>query len=59
MAAKTATITMRCDYARAWQFYNPVLDAGEPGFDFDNLNLKVGDGVTHWNDLKFITEASA
>ncbi|AXQ65147.1 minor tail protein [Gordonia phage Schmidt] len=30
---------------------NPVLAAGEPGFALDTHTLKVGDGVTAWNDL--------
>lgn len=42
-----------------WTELNPVLYPGEPGFIKDALppnNFKIGDGVTHWNDLPFIGE---
>lgn len=33
--------------------WNGVLKSGEPVFDYDN-KLKIGDGVTHYNDLPYI-----
>jgi hypothetical protein len=33
---------------------NPVLDAGEPGFETDTGNVKVGDGATAWNALPYL-----
>ncbi len=30
---------------------NPVLAAGQPGLETDTGLLKIGDGVTAWNDL--------
>ena len=42
--------------AEAWQRNNPILAAGEPGWTLDTHILKVGDGVTPWNDLGPITE---
>ena len=30
---------------------NPVLNAGEPGFETDTGIFKIGDGVTAWNSL--------
>jgi hypothetical protein len=33
---------------------NPLLDQGEPGFELDTFKLKIGDGITHWNDLPYI-----
>lgn len=30
---------------------NPILADGEPGWERDTGTLKVGDGVTPWNDL--------
>jgi hypothetical protein len=33
---------------------NPVLESGEPGFVYDENRLKIGDGITHWNDLPYI-----
>ena len=42
--------------AARWAEVNPILDAGEPGFVYDENRLKVGDGVTHWNDLPYLAE---
>lgn len=35
-----------------WSSANPVLNLGEPGFDTTNITIKIGDGVTPWNDLR-------
>lgn len=37
-----------------WAEVNPILAQGEPGFVYDTNRLKIGDGVTHWNDLPYI-----
>ena len=37
-----------------WAEVNPVLAQGEPGFVYDTNRLKVGDGITAWNDLPYI-----
>lgn len=34
-----------------WHSINPVLASGEPGYDFSNNYLKIGDGQTSWDDL--------
>lgn len=39
-------------YAEAWERVNPILDAGEPGWTLDTHVLKIGDGITPWNNLK-------
>jgi hypothetical protein len=44
-------IQVRRDTAANWQSINPVLGMGEPGWDTTNLNLKIGDGTTAWNNL--------
>lgn len=41
-----------------WSSVNPVLSAGEPGFETDTNLLKVGDGLTSWNSLSYL-DASA
>lgn len=46
-------ILMRRDTASAWSTTNPVLAAGEPGWDRTNKKLKVGDGTTAWNSLPY------
>jgi hypothetical protein len=40
----------------SWQTKNLLLDVGEPGFETDTLRLKIGDGVTLWNDLPYVGE---
>lgn len=47
----------RGDAAR-WEELNLVLERGEPGFVVDEGRLKVGDGVTAWNDLPYIGESN-
>lgn len=42
-----------------WAELNPILDPGEPGFVYDKNRLKIGDGVTPWNDLPYIDGKSA
>jgi hypothetical protein len=42
-----------------WAELNPILDPGEPGFVYDRNRLKIGDGVTPWNDLPYIDGKSA
>lgn len=39
--------------AASWAGTNPVLEQGEPGAETDTGQLKVGDGVNHWNDLPY------
>jgi hypothetical protein len=38
--------------ATDWATQNPVLDAGEMGFETDTRIYKVGDGTTAWKQLK-------
>jgi hypothetical protein len=46
-------INMRKGTAAAWASANPVLSAGEPGFETDTKKLKLGDGTTAWNNLPY------
>ena len=39
-----------------WIEVNPILRQGEPGFEYDTGKLKIGDGFTPWNNLKYINE---
>lgn len=43
----------------AWASVNPVLKVGEPGFEIDTGRLKIGDGSTEWNALKYIGESGS
>jgi hypothetical protein len=35
----------------------PVLNAGEIGFEVDTNKFKIGDGINHWVDLNYFTDA--
>lgn len=54
----TTRIKLRRDTAANWTLQNPVLALGEPGYDTTNNKLKVGDGVTRWNSLSYLTDAT-
>jgi len=47
-------LKLRRDLSTRWAAVNPVLAEGEPGFELDSGRIKVGDGVTAWNDLGFL-----
>lgn len=48
MAAIT-TIQLRRGTATQWTTANPILAAGEFGWETDTAEFKIGDGVTAWN----------
>lgn len=48
------TFKVKRGTAARWAEVNPVLEQGEPGFVYDLNKLKIGDGVTHWNNLPYI-----
>lgn len=48
------TIQLRHDESVDWDVQNPILKAGEPGFEQDTNKLKLGDGLTRWNELPYI-----
>ena len=41
-----------------WEKLNPILAYGEPGFVKETGELKIGDGVTAWNNLQNISKES-
>jgi hypothetical protein len=47
-------IKVRRDTGANWTANNPVLNDGEQGFDKTAQKMKVGDGVTAWNDLSYM-----
>lgn len=53
-----ATIQFKRGTAARWAEVNFVLAAGQPGFATDENRLKIGDGVTPWNDLPYIGDES-
>ena len=50
---KTLDIPMyqRSDIAENWESKNPTLGKAEFGYDETNKKMKLGDGITPWNDL--------
>jgi hypothetical protein len=41
-----------------WGTANPILAAGEIGFEIDTNKFKIGDGINHWDDLDYFTSSS-
>jgi hypothetical protein len=54
MAAQTR-IQFRRGTALEWSGINPILYAGEMGYETDTKKIKVGDGTTFWNSLPYAT----
>jgi len=46
-------IKLRRDTSANWTSANPILAAGETGFEVDTRMMKLGDGTTRWADLKY------
>lgn len=46
---------LRRDSAANWSEVDPVLSDGEPGYDKTSKRLKIGDGVTPWSQLNYVT----
>lgn len=44
--------------AAAWTSANPILSAGEIGFETDTNKFKIGDGATVWNSLNYFIDES-
>ena len=51
----TTTFQLKRGLASAWQRNNPILAPGEPGWTLDTHILKIGDGITPWNELNSIS----
>ena len=47
-------IRTRRDTAAIWTSTNPILQAGELGFESNTNKLKIGDGVTAWATLAYL-----
>jgi hypothetical protein len=47
-------IQLRRGTASEWTTSNPVLSAGELGFETDTTKFKIGDGTTNWNGLNYL-----
>jgi len=48
-----ATLLLRRMNGPRWTHFNYILNQGEIGLDLTNMQIKIGDGVTAWNDLAY------
>lgn len=46
-------IKLRLGTAAEWASANPILSAGEPGYETDLGGFKIGNGTDHWSDLSY------
>ena len=45
--------------ASQWSSANPILNAGEMGWESDTNKFKIGDGTNHWADLDYFIDANS
>lgn len=50
------TIKIRHDTAENWRNKNPILLIGEYGYEENTFLLKIGDGITPWNNLQYLNK---
>ena len=50
------TYQLRRGTSSTWTKNNPLLLAGEPGYQLDTHKVKIGDGTSKWKDLPYIGE---
>ena len=56
--AVVTQIQIRRGTASQWTSANPVLAAGEQGFETDTNKLKIGNGSSAWNSLSYVATGS-
>ena len=49
----TARVTLRKGTTTQWKLTNPVLLDGELAWESDATRLKVGNGISTWNELDY------
>ena len=54
-----ATLQIRHDTSSNWTIRNPILAQGEYGLEIDTFLLKIGDGVTDWEHLRYLNKLDA
>lgn len=59
LVIKNVTIELREGTEAEWTAKNPILRAGEPGFEIDTNRLKIGNGLNDWNNLDYLTGGSS
>ena len=58
MAVQTQILHRR-DTAANWTSTNPVLGAGELGFETNTTKFKIGDGTTAWASLNYYVSSAS
>jgi hypothetical protein len=53
------TIQVRRDTLDDWISEDPILEAGEIGFEVDTNRIKIGNGFDSWSDLEYTSGASS
>lgn len=46
-------VQYRKDTITNWSTRDPILALGEPGYEIESGRLKIGDGVSTWNQLPY------
>ena len=52
-------IQFKRSLAQDWVVKNPILKAGEPGFETDTKKIKIGNGTSTWNQLDYVAPDEA
>lgn len=55
MNEKHFVFRLRRGTAIEWTEANPILRVGEPGVEIDTQRLKIGNGITSWVGLPYIS----
>lgn len=50
-------LRFREDTAQNWKIANPILASSEPARETDTGKIKIGDGITAWNNLSYLQTA--
>ena len=58
MKQMTIRICFARDTAQNWTNANPILKAGEPGYEIDSGYFKIGNGINEWNELPYANKNS-
>lgn len=58
MAVLPTRIQLARYTAAQWASANPVLLQGEPGWEIDSGNLKIGNGTSTWNTLPYFGDSA-
>jgi hypothetical protein len=53
------TMQQKRGTADQWETANPLLLAGEIGFETDTQKLKIGNGSDNWNDLPYVSATNS